>query len=158
MAYIPRLRPDQHPGRIAVACGECPVDLPGVRRVGRSAFEVDAPLQVLVGRAAENRDLLQRGVAAAEPHDRVGAVVFMEASREGHRPEQLFRAGSLFRPGGLCEMVVLPRFDVFVAAAGVQVGQRLRPLPAMRGPLPAQCREVYPDEDACRYHEQQQNQ
>ena len=56
------------------------------------------------------------------------------------------------------EMVVLPRFDVFVAAAGVQVGQRLRPLPAMRGPLPAQCREVYPDEDACRYHEQQQNQ
>ena len=82
----------------------------------------------------------------------------VEASREGHRPEQLFRAGSLFRPGGLCEMVVLPRFDVFVAAAGVQVGQRLRPLPAMRGPLPAQCREVYPDEDACRYHEQQQNQ
>ena len=124
----------------------------GASGVGLS-FVGDAPFEVAVGRAAENDDLPRGRVMTSEMEDRRRAVVLLQPLGEGHGPEQPFGRVALFVGRDACEMVVLHRFDVFAAAAGVQVGERFGPRRTLRRPGFARRSVVHPDKNACRCRE-----
>lgn len=122
-------------------------------RFERAAFVVDASLQVAVGRAVEHRDFYRRSVAAAEPHDYVCAVVFVQPFGERHGAEQPCGIVPLLFSSDVRKVVELCRLAVFTAAACVQIRQDFLPGRVLRRLALAHRCEEYPDEDTCRYHE-----
>lgn len=158
---VPQVRggcPDQHPRRIAVAFPQGAADLRAVPFAEVPAFVTDAPFQIVVGRASEKHDPHRRRVAAAQTQDGLCTVMFLQPFGEGHSPEQPFGAGVGFPGGDRGEVVVLHRFDMFAAAAGVEVRERFGPRRGLRHPGRARRRAVQPDEDARRCREQQEYQ
>ena len=151
--HVSRRGPGQYARRIAVAALHRPADVgSGASGVGLS-FVGDAPFEVAVGRAAENDDLPRGRVMTSEMEDRRRAVVLLQPLGEGHGPEQPFGRVALFVGRDACEMVVLHRFDVFAAAAGVQVGERFGPRRTLRRPGFARRSVVHPGKNACRCRE-----
>ena len=151
--HVSRRGPGQHARRIAVSALHRPADVGSAAPGVGLPFVGDAPFDVAVGRAAEDDDLPRGRIMASETEDRRRAVILLQPLGEGHGPEQPFGRVTLLVGRDVREMVVLHRFDMFAAAAGVQVGERFGPRRTFRGPGFARRCVVQPDEDACRCHE-----